>query len=799
MDTAFENGFALNQGSILKKVDSTPTTDSTNLVSSGGVKTYVDQKDAATNERIDTVNTQLAASFFFKGSSTYAALPVSGNTINDTYYVTDNDKQCWYSWDGTAWVQSSMSQADYAGLIAQLKADMSSEFSTQKTYNVGDFCLYGADGKLYVCKTAITTTGAAWDSTKWNEVAFADAISDLILATDTQPTSTANKIWLDTDEVPNTVEVVTVEDLANIVAPEFATASAYSTGDYVMHNAELYRAKQNSAANDGWIAARWQKITVMGEMTDELTNVKSAIDEITEDVSTAPNIFDPQYIVSEAGWTKDGDEYYGTALSLKNAFNTSPYYPVSCDADKRYTFSFKAKTANAGGYSGVGLAFGFVYGDGATNSVNCPNSTSNYTQFTLVSSDSTAAHGGVVGILVGYSSGGSNVWYLTDLRLNVGTEISEDALSAIDLTARAENDSINSEIDAIEKDVDNLKTPDNIRMPVINFQFDDGVTEDRDIVDIFDDYTFKCGFAVPSNTEDLTPYVTYQGKGYEIISHSTDGTGMNDATVDLSVIEAKLKSSKETLETAGLKVKGFVTPNSVMNNKFKPLLRKYYDWAVTVSFGTYGGVINAGLLPYTEPVDGVYNVWRVNLQTTTLANAKLAVDKCIENYGCLTFYGHANTLDTNNYLTTENLTALLDYIATKISNGKCVCDIPSKAILNYFDVRNDDVSNAWVVIQPSDVNLDSRLSALGWDMRYNLKTKMFVFSARLQATEAISGGFNVCDLPVHLVSNSYGCILLNESNSNMMFYNNKLISYTSTWASGTSYRLNGFGVFDYIL
>ena len=280
MDAIIQNGIALNPKSVLEKVDSTPTTDSENLISSGGVKQYVDQKDAATNERIDTVNTQLASSFFFKGSSTYASLPVSGNTINDTYYVTDNDKQCWYSWDGTSWIQSSMSQADYAGLIAQLKADMSSEFSTQKTYNVGDFCLYGADGKLYVCKTAITTTGAAWDSTKWDEVAFADAISDLILATDTQPTSTANKIWLDTDEVPDTVEVVTVEDLSNIVAPEFATASAYSTGDYVMHNAELYRAKQNSAANDGWVAARWQKITVMGEMTDELTNVKTQLDAV---------------------------------------------------------------------------------------------------------------------------------------------------------------------------------------------------------------------------------------------------------------------------------------------------------------------------------------------------------------------------------------------------------------------------------------------------------------------------------------------------------------------------------------
>ena len=294
MDAIIQNGIALNPKSVLEKVDSTPTTDSENLISSGGVKQYVDQKDAATNERIDTVNTQLASSFFFKGSSTYASLPVSGNTINDTYYVTDNDKQCWYSWDGTSWIQSSMSQADYAGLIAQLKADMSSEFSQQKTYDVGDFCLYGADGKLYVCKTAITTTGAAWDSTKWDEVAFADAISDLILATDTQPTSTANKIWLDTDEVPDTVEVVTVDDLSEIVTDEFDQASAYSTGDYVMYDAKLYKANTASAANDGWVSTRWQEITVMNEMKDELTDVKNALDT-KADEKTADFVIDETF------------------------------------------------------------------------------------------------------------------------------------------------------------------------------------------------------------------------------------------------------------------------------------------------------------------------------------------------------------------------------------------------------------------------------------------------------------------------------------------------------------------------
>ena len=275
MDATIQNGIALNPKSILTKVDTTPTADSNNPVSSDGVKTYVDQKDQATNSRVDTLTTQIAADFFFKGSSAFADLPASGNTVNDTYYVTDSDKECWYSWNGTEWVKSSMSQADYAGLIAQLKADVSAEYSTSKTYKVGDYCLYGADGVLYICKTAVTTAGA-FDSSKWQAISFGEAVGDLVIADDTQPTSLANKIWLDTDPNPDTVEVITEEDLGNIVAGEFDSASAYAVGDYCTHDAKLYIAKTATAANDGWIAARWQQVTVMGTLNDEVGNLKES-------------------------------------------------------------------------------------------------------------------------------------------------------------------------------------------------------------------------------------------------------------------------------------------------------------------------------------------------------------------------------------------------------------------------------------------------------------------------------------------------------------------------------------------
>lgn len=276
MDATIQNGIALNPKSILTKVDTTPTADSNNPVSSDGVKTYVDQKDQATNIRVDTLNTQIAASFFFKGSSTFAELPASGNTVNDTYYVTDSDKECWYSWNGTDWIKSSMSQADYAGLIAQLKADISAEYSTSKTYKVGDYCLYGADGVLYICKIAVTTAGA-FDSNKWQAISFGEAVGDLVIADDTQPTSLANKIWLDTDPNLDTVEVITEEDLGNIVAGEFNSASAYAVGDYCIHDAKLYVAKTATSVNDGWIAARWQQVTVMGTINDQVGELKTQL------------------------------------------------------------------------------------------------------------------------------------------------------------------------------------------------------------------------------------------------------------------------------------------------------------------------------------------------------------------------------------------------------------------------------------------------------------------------------------------------------------------------------------------
>ena len=68
--------------------DTTPTEGSTTPVTSGGVKTAIDNA--------------ISSVYRFKGSvATYADLPSTGLTVGDVYNVLDTDKN--YAWTGTAW------------------------------------------------------------------------------------------------------------------------------------------------------------------------------------------------------------------------------------------------------------------------------------------------------------------------------------------------------------------------------------------------------------------------------------------------------------------------------------------------------------------------------------------------------------------------------------------------------------------------------------------------------------------------------------------------------------------------
>lgn len=101
-------------------VESINTLDSTVT----GNYTETNQKINTLTGSVDDLRTQIASPFTFKGTvATVSSLPSSGNTMNDTYFV--EDQNCLYSWNGTAWSQSSYDADGYAQDLADLKSAFS--------------------------------------------------------------------------------------------------------------------------------------------------------------------------------------------------------------------------------------------------------------------------------------------------------------------------------------------------------------------------------------------------------------------------------------------------------------------------------------------------------------------------------------------------------------------------------------------------------------------------------------------------------------------------------------------------
>ena len=116
--------------------------------------------------------------------------------------------------------------------------------------------------------------------------------------------------------------------------------------------------------------------------------------------------------------------------------------------------------------------------------------------------------------------------------------------------------------------IDYVSDVQTIRKPTISFIFDDGLPSTSDLVSLFDSYGWKCGFAIlaNSNLSNIKDnFLSYQSKGYEILSHSTDGVAMQDGSLAIDDVETKMKKSKEILINNGFNITGWVTPSPPNN------------------------------------------------------------------------------------------------------------------------------------------------------------------------------------------------------------------------------------------
>ena len=222
----------------------------------------------------------------------------------------------------------------------------------------------------------------------------------------------------------------------------------------------------------------------------------------------------------------------------------------------------------------------------------------------------------------------------------------------------------------------------NKRIAVINFQFDDGCKEDSRIVELFDQFNMKCGFALPSTVSEktiLNDYQEYYRRGYEILSHSTNGTPMGDNSEEMEVIRDRMNDSKQLLEKCGFEIMGWVTPSSVLHDDYKPLLKEYYEYAYTNYYGVYDKSYEKR--PYNKKDDNPYELYRISLDNS-YNDIKVAIDKTIEDKGFLTFYFHGRDLTVENE---DKIRNVLKYLKELENKKECMI-LPPNAAYNYYFV-----------------------------------------------------------------------------------------------------------------
>lgn len=117
-----------------------------------------EQGDTALQTNIDneisTLHTMISSPYNFKGEvASLSGLPASGQ-VNDTYYVKDVKYKV--TWTGSAWVQSSLNEADYETELSELNKDL---FSSSILVNAMRF-----DNNVFTENKIILTNGTFRDN-----------------------------------------------------------------------------------------------------------------------------------------------------------------------------------------------------------------------------------------------------------------------------------------------------------------------------------------------------------------------------------------------------------------------------------------------------------------------------------------------------------------------------------------------------------------------------------------------------------------------------------------------------------
>jgi hypothetical protein len=224
------------------------------------------------------------------------------------------------------------------------------------------------------------------------------------------------------------------------------------------------------------------------------------------------------------------------------------------------------------------------------------------------------------------------------------------------------------------------------RKPTFAFVWDDLNTTDALVFSIFQEYGYLPSFAIKSSnlTSGNAPkYQNYYMKGCSILAHSVTHHAMNNpATITYAEVDNEMKNSKQSIESYGIRVSGWVTPESALDVSFFPLMEKNFGYGFT---GLHNGLYNNTVDPLKMSRYGIESAMK-NHNHTTIINR---INSAITNNELIVFYAHKLPSaylneDGTSYVTEDDLRFVLDYLKTKTDDNLCQVLSCDEAIYQYY-------------------------------------------------------------------------------------------------------------------
>ena len=633
-------GYSKNRPFV--KVDVTGEVDKRFDELSSRVADKAEQTDlTATNNAVDLkadktyVDTQLQSVASGSPKGTYATVTDLQNAYptgtDGIYVVIDNGN--WYYWDGAAWVSGGVYQS--TGLPKTITESIDKlEYAFNNEINLGmtENYFVASDGNA----AGITPGAITFDGRYSYSAIFQLNKGDIIeLKSQSSPNVAILSKW---DSVGNYIET--------LIAGNDATNIYYYT---VEDTTEYLRFCNIDSLNPDFHVKKGTSVVLVEKVETLEKDLNNSVYDYNYSKYT-PTVVTGYFIASSNHGT-GGSE--GDILS-----------------DSRYVY-----TDNIEVYKGEKVK---VFAIGSRNVIALSKWTQSgsFLSAIFVGDETYREYEYTVTEETEYLRVSNNTDKISELSVEIGSK--GDLVSVAEEIAE-----INKKTSSIQNKTE-FVNPQSIKKPVINFQIDDGYASDVDIYNIFKSYSLVCGFALMSNVDRVSEYLNYQNEGFEIISHSTDSSAMSDGTTAVSVIEDKMKNSKETLVSKGFNITGWVTPSSELHEKYLPILKKYYEYGFTDYLGAWDSTMAE--IPYNSFNEDTRKMKRVSMESSTAADCKTAIDKVVIDGGMLTFYAHNLT----NGMSSTKLNDILTYTKQKTDAGECVALKPTDAYRHFFTLRHSD-------------------------------------------------------------------------------------------------------------